>query len=107
MGKSTKVDDEVTCQLVMVIEDASEFLFINESVIFHKALGVLTLVIGTAANQLPIICLDFAIPSINPETLKLCYGFRINGGLVLAAIAEQLINKSCSLYLACYLCRRR
>ena len=77
---------QLTCQSVMIIEDVSEFVPINQTLIFHKALGVLTLVIGTAANQLPIVCLDFAIPFINPEALKLFLQLqKFYGGLVFAA----------------------
>jgi hypothetical protein len=86
----------ITCQSVMIIEDVSEFVPINRTLIFHKALGVLTLVIGTAANQLPIVCLDFAIPFINPETLKLFLRLqRFYGGLILAtSIISVLISVS-------------
>ena len=77
---------QMTCQSVMIIEDVSEFVPINQTLIFHKVLGVLTLVIGTAANQLPIVCLDFAIPFVNPETLKLFLRLqKIYGGLIFAA----------------------
>lgn len=77
---------QMTCQSVMIIEDVSEFVPINQTLIFHKALGVLTLVIGTAANQLPIVCLDFAIPFVNPETLKLFLQLqKFYGGLVFTA----------------------
>ena len=76
---------QLTCQSVMIIEDMSEFVPINQTLIFHKALRVLTLVIGTAANQLPIVCLDFAIPFINPETLKLFLQLqKFYGGLTFA-----------------------
>ena len=73
------------CQSVMIIEDVSEFVPINQTLIFHKGLGVLTLVIGRAADELPIVCLDFAIPFINPETLKLFLRLRkFYGGLTFA-----------------------
>ena len=76
---------QFTCQSVMVIEDMSEFVVINATLIFYKPLGVIALVIGTAANQLPIVCLDFAIPFINPETLKLFLQLqKFYGGLVFA-----------------------
>lgn len=75
----------IPCQSVMIIQDVSEFVPINQTLIFHRALRVLTLVIGTSENQLPIICLDFAIPFINPETLRLFLRLqRFYGGLILA-----------------------
>lgn len=83
---STEEDGgQISCQSVMIIQDVSEFIPINQTLIFHRALRVLTLVIGTTENQLPIVCLDFAIPFINPETLKLFLRLqRFYGGLILA-----------------------
>ena len=95
---------EFTCQSVMVIEDASQYVTINRTLIFYRPLGVLTLLIGMTPNQLPIVCLDLAIPFVNPDTLRLFLRLqKFYGGLVFAmSIISALL---CSTIVAIYLLR--
>ena len=92
----------VTCQSVVVIEDMTEYVPINQTFIFYKPLGVITLVITTAPNQLPIVCLDIAAPSIDPQTHELYLKLReFYGGLVFvtAIISVVLCTTIAAIYL--------
>ena len=96
-----------TCQSVVVIEDMTEYVPINQTFIFYKPLGVITLVITTAPNQLPIVCLDIAVPSIDPQTLKLYLKIqKFYGGLIFvtAIISVVLCTTIVSIYLLKPMC---
>ena len=95
---------EYTCQSVVAIEDASEYVAINQTLIFYKPLGVITLVIDMNPNQLPIVCLDLAIPFINPQTLRLFLMLqRFYGGLVFVTSIISVVL--CLLVVSVYLMR--
>ena len=95
---------EFTCQTVVAIEDASEYVAINQTLIFYKPLGVITLVIDMNPSQLPIVCLDLAIPFINPQTLRLFLMLqRFYGGLVFVTSIISVVL--CLLVVSVYLMR--
>ena len=95
---------EFTCQSVVAIEDASEYVAINQTLVFYKPLGVITLVIDMNPSQLPIVCLDLAIPFINPQTLRLFLILqRFYGGLVFVTSIISVVL--CLLVVSVYLMR--
>lgn len=98
------VPTEVLCQSLIAIEDESQYVVINQTLIFYKPLGVIAIVIRLGPTQLPIICLDFARPFINPDTLKLFLKLqRFYGGLVF--VASIISAVFCTIVIAVYLLR--
>lgn len=103
-GNNTQANGTFTCQSVVVIENQSEFVPINQTLIFYKPLGVITPVIQTTPNQLPIVCLDLGIPSINPETIKLFLKIQKFYGILV--IATSIISVPiCTIIVVVYLLR--
>lgn len=93
-----------TCQSVVVIEDTSEYFALNQTLIFYKPLGVITLVIGVSPNGLPIVCLDLAIPFLNPETIEFFLRLqKIYGGLLFATSCVSVVL--CAMIIIVYFLR--
>ena len=101
-GSSTEANgSQSTCQSVVAIGDQSEYVSINQTLIFYKPLGVSTPVIETGPSQLPIICLDLAIPSINPETIRLFLKIQKFYG-ILALVTSIISVPLCAIIIAVY-----
>lgn len=99
--ESNSTEANVTCQSVVVIEDPSEYVPINQTFIVYKPLGVIALVIQTGPSQLPIVCLDLAIPFINPEAIRLFLKIQKFYG-VLALVTSIISVPICVIIVAVY-----